>query len=80
MDCPLVLLARNRKILKTFEDSGMVAIPVIEWLRFFETLAYINRESGLREIYCAIVDGYTVFSKTPIKRIVDFRFEEHLAA
>jgi len=68
MLCPLVQLANNRQILKKFEESGMVAIPVSEWLRFFEALAFITREGGRREIYCAIIGGYTVFSKTPIKR------------
>jgi len=46
MDCPLVRLARNRKILKRIEERGMVAIPLTEWVRFFEVLAFINRETG----------------------------------
>lgn len=67
MDCPLVQLAKNRQILKKFEESGMVAIPVREWFRFFEALAFITRESGRQEIYCDLARGYAFFSQTPIK-------------
>jgi len=73
MDCPLVQLAKYRQIQKRFEESGMVAIPEREWLRFFEALAFITRESGRLEIYCSFVGGYVVFSKTPIKRRDDHR-------
>ena len=69
MECPLVQLAENRQLLKKFVESGMVAIPVREWLRFFEALAFITREIGPGEIHCAIVGGYTVFSKTPLERM-----------
>ena len=75
MECPLVQLAKHRKILKKFEQNGRVAIPVSEWLRFFEALAFINREGGWREIYCTIGGGYAVFSQTHIKRRVDLRPE-----
>ena len=73
MDCPLVQLAKYRQIQKKFEESGMVAIPVREWLRFFEALAFITRESGRPEIYCSIVGGHMVFSKAPIKQRDDLR-------
>lgn len=66
-DCPLVRLAYNRKILKQFDESGMVAIPLTDWLWVFETLAFINRD-GHQEIYCGVVEGYLVFSKTPFKK------------
>ena len=54
----------------------MVAIPVREWLRFFEALVFINREGGRFEIYCAIRNGYLVFGNTPIKRKVNLRPEQ----
>jgi len=68
MDCPLVQLARNQKIRKQFEEAGMVAIPLTEWIRFFETLAFMHRDGGKREIYCAIVGGHMVFSKARFER------------
>lgn len=64
-DCPLVRLANNRKILKKFNQTGMVAIPVSMWLWFFEALTTIARDGERREIHCAIVEGYMVFSQTP---------------
>ena len=67
-DCPLVRLNRNLKIHKKFEEYGKVAIPIAEWSGFFESLAYLNREGGQIEIYCAIQDGFLFFSKTPFKR------------
>ena len=67
-DCPLVRLVNNRKILKTFEQTGKVIIPISEWLFFFEALTTIAHDSGQREIYCAIGARYLVFSKTPIGR------------
>ena len=67
-DCPLVRLDRNLKIHKQFEESGKVSIPIAEWSGFFESLAYLNREDGPIEIYCAIQDGFLFFSKTPFKR------------
>jgi hypothetical protein len=44
-DCPLVRLAQHRKILKTLEQPGMVAIPMNQWLRFFEALEFISRRN-----------------------------------
>ena len=67
-DCPLVRLVNNRKILKTFEQTGKVTIPISEWLFFFEALTTVAHDSGQREIYCAIEARYLVFSKTPIER------------
>jgi hypothetical protein len=69
-ECPLVRLATNLKLLKQFEQSGQVAIRVVDWLYFFEALAFIAHDGGHREIYCAIGEQYLVFSKTLIKRIV----------
>jgi hypothetical protein len=66
-DCPLVRLASNLKLLKQFEHSGQVVIPVSDWIRFFEALAFLNRNGGHGEIYCAIGARYLVFSKTPIR-------------
>jgi hypothetical protein len=67
-DCPLVRLVNNRKILKTFEQTGKVTIPISEWMFFFEALTTIAHDGGRREIYCAIGAQYLVFSKTPIER------------
>jgi hypothetical protein len=66
-DCPLVRLVNNRKILKTFEQTGKATIPISEWLFFFEALSTIAHDYGQREIYCAIGARYLVFSKTPIE-------------
>lgn len=60
-DCPLVRLATNLKLLKQFEQTGQVVIPLTDWIRFFEALAFINRD-GYQEIYCEIVEGRLVFS------------------
>ncbi len=51
----------------------MVALPVSKWLGFFETLAFIKRESSSQEIYCTLAGGYAVFSQTPIKRRLDIK-------
>jgi hypothetical protein len=67
-DCPLILLTTNLKHLKQFEQTGQVVIPLSDWIRFFETLAFLNRDGGRRETYCAFVGEYLVFSKTPIER------------
>ena len=67
-DCPLVRFVNNRKILKTFEQTGKVTIPISEWLFFFEALTTIAHDYGYEEIYCAIGARYLVFSKTPIER------------
>jgi len=73
MECPLVQLGKYRKLLKKFEEAGMVALPASQWLLFFEALAFIYRESRRGEIYCTIAGGCVVFSQTPIKRRVDLR-------
>jgi hypothetical protein len=75
-DCPLVRLAQHRKILKTFEQTGMVAIPMNQWLRFFEALEFISREHGHQEIYCVILEEYIVFSKTSLEQKVEIRPEQ----
>lgn len=67
-DCPLVRLTENLKLLKQFEQSGQVVIPIDDWLWFFEALAFITRDGGQREIYCAIRTQCLLLSKTPIKR------------
>jgi hypothetical protein len=41
MDCPLVRLAQNHQILKQFEQTGKVVIPLTDWIRFFEVLAFM---------------------------------------
>lgn len=66
-DCPLVRLAAYIKLLKQFEQTGQVVIPLSDWIRFFEALAYLKRDGGQREIYCAFAREYLVFSKTPIE-------------
>jgi hypothetical protein len=65
-DCPLVRLATNLKLLKQFEQTGQVVIALSDWIRFFDALAFINRDGGHRETYCAFVGEYLVFSKTPV--------------
>ena len=67
-DCPLVRLATYLKLLKQFEQTGQVVIPIADWIRFFEALTFLNRDGGHREIYCAIGERYLLFSKTPIER------------
>ena len=67
-DCPLVRLATYIRLLKQFEQTGQVVIPVDDWLWFFEALAYLKRDGSQREIYCAFAGEYIVFSKTPIER------------
>jgi hypothetical protein len=69
-DCPLVQLTNNLKLLKKFNESGMVVIPLTDWIRFFEALAFMTRD-GHRVIYSTIVEGYLVFSKTPLKKKPD---------
>jgi hypothetical protein len=66
-DCPLVRLTTNIKLLKQFEQTGQVLIPLTDWIRFIEALAFMNRD-GHQEIYRAIVEGRLVFSKTPLKK------------
>jgi len=66
-DCPIVRLAANLKHLKQFEQTGRVVIPLSDWIRFFEALAFLNRGGGRREIYCAFAGEYLVFSRTPIE-------------
>jgi hypothetical protein len=66
-DCPLVRLATNLKLLKQFEQTGQVVIPLTNWIRFFEAPAFMNRD-GHQEINCAIMEGPLVFSKTPFKK------------
>ena len=67
-DCPLVRLATNLKLLKQFEQTGQVVIPIADWIRFFEALTFLNRDGGHREIYCAIGERYLLLSKTHIER------------
>jgi hypothetical protein len=66
-DCPLVQRATNIKLLKQFEQTGQVVIPLDDWLYFFEALAYLKRDGGQREIYCAFEGEYLVFSRAPIE-------------
>ena len=67
-DRPLVRLAENIKLLKKLDETGIAIIHIDEWLRFFEVMAYLTRDGVHREIHCAIVGDYLVFSKTPIER------------
>jgi hypothetical protein len=69
-DCPIVRLANNLKLLKKFDESGMVAIPLTDWIRFFEALALMTRDGQL-VIYSTIVEGSLVFSKVPFKKKSD---------
>jgi hypothetical protein len=66
-ECPLVRLATNLKLLKQFEQTGRVKIPISQWIRFFEALAFLAHGGAHREIYCAIGAGYLFFSRTPIE-------------
>jgi hypothetical protein len=43
--CPLAQLTNNLKLLKKFNESGMVVIPLTDRIRFFETLAFMTRDS-----------------------------------
>jgi hypothetical protein len=67
-ECLLVRLATNLKLLKNFEQTGQVVIPVSDWLRFFEALTFLQRDSSQREILCAFAEEYLVFSKAPFER------------
>ena len=67
-DCPLVRLATNIKLLKQFEHTGQVVIPLSDWIRFFEALAFVNRDGGHREIFCAFAGEYLVLSKAPFEK------------
>jgi hypothetical protein len=66
-DCPLVRHAENLKLLKHFKQTGKVAIPRSEWIRFFEALAFLNRDGDRLRIYCDFAGEYLLLSKTPIK-------------
>jgi hypothetical protein len=67
-ECPLVRHVENLKLLKKFDQTGYVAIPISEWIWFFEALAFLAHDGGRREIYCAVGTRYVVFSKMPIER------------
>ena len=41
-DCPLVRLATNLKLLKQFEQTGQVVIPIADWICFFEALTFLT--------------------------------------
>ena len=69
-ECPFVRHVENLKLLKKFEQTGLVAIPISQWIRFFEALAFLAHGGTHREIYCVVGTRYVVFSKTPIKRMV----------
>ena len=69
-ECPLVRHVENLKLLKQFDQAGQVAIPIAQWMWFFEALAFLAHGGGHREVYCVVGTRYVVFSKTPIKRIV----------
>lgn len=69
-ECPLVRHVENLKLLRKFDQTGQVAIPISDWIRFFEALAFLAHGGGRREIYCAVGTRYLVFSKTPIRRMV----------
>jgi hypothetical protein len=49
-------------------QTGQVVIPVDDWLYFFEARAFLKRDGGHREIYCAIGRRYLLSSKTLTER------------
>jgi hypothetical protein len=67
-DCPVVRLATNLKLLKQFEQTGQVAIPVANWIQFFEALAFLKHAVGHREIHCAFTGERLLLSRTPPER------------
>jgi hypothetical protein len=69
-DCPLVRHVENLKLLKKFEQTGLVTIPISQWIRFFEALALLAHGGAHREIYCVVGVEYVLFSKRPIERVV----------
>jgi len=78
-DCPLVKLATNCKLLKTFKQTGQAAIHISDWLRFFEVLAYISRDVRTLKIYCAIVGDHLIFSRAPVvlrQNSIHMRFQQ----
>jgi len=69
-DCPVVRFATNLKLLKKFEQVGRVAIPITDWVYFFEALNFLSSDGGHTEMYCAIGSRHLYLSKTPIERKV----------
>jgi hypothetical protein len=67
-ECPLVRHVENLKLLKKFDQTGHVAIPISDWIRFFQALAFLAHDGGWRQTYCAVGTRYVVFSETPIER------------
>jgi len=70
-ECPLVRLARSLKLLKQFEQTGQVAIPVTHWIQSFEALAFLKRAGGRREIYCAFTGERLLLSRALLERTED---------
>jgi hypothetical protein len=67
-ECPIVRHVENLKLLKKFDKTGQVAIPISEWIRLFDALAFLAHDGGQKEIYCAVGTRCVVFSKTPLER------------
>jgi hypothetical protein len=57
-DCPHVRLANSRKLLKKFDESGKVAIPLDEWSSFLPVHLLLRRLGWhrVREISQAPMD------------------------
>ena len=70
-DCPLVRLATNIKLLKQFEHTGQVVIPLSDWIRFFEALTFLNRAGSRREIHCVFTGERLLLSRAPLERTED---------
>jgi hypothetical protein len=65
-DCPLVRLAYSRKILKQFDETGKVVIPLTAWIRFFEALAFMNLNRSKKDRHRQFLSGATVFMKKTV--------------
>jgi hypothetical protein len=53
-ECLLVRHVENLEHLKKFDQNGQVAIPISEWIWFFEALALLAHGGGRREINCEV--------------------------
>jgi hypothetical protein len=67
-ECPLIRHVENLNLLKKFDQTGQVTIPIAQWIRFFQALAFLAHDGGHREIYCVVGREYVLFSKRPIEQ------------
>jgi hypothetical protein len=51
-----------------FEQTGQVAIPVTDWIHFFEALAFLKHVGGHRDVNCAFVGERLLLSRAPLER------------